>query len=231
MSLNQLHERCQLCLFKHIVCQYLGEKEFEQLYSNTLQLQYKKGENILKQGNKSTQIAYISTGSVKIHYANENHKDLIMTVVKGPGMLGGANVFNEELNMFSVTALEDCQICLIDLNVLKGFALTNSAFALRLLDFVSSMFKDSIFNFISLANKQVNGRIADILIYLSKKVYKRNPFVLTLTRKEIAEFAACSQENVIHTLSRFEKEGLIKNDKKLLTILDMERLILVSKNG
>ena len=166
-----------------------------------------------------------------MNYKGELNKELIITVVKGPSMLGGANVFNEELNMFSVTALENCNVCLIDINILKGFALQNSSFALRLLEFVSAMFKDSIYNFISLAHKQVNGRIADILIYLSKKVYNSTSFNLTLTRKEISEFAGCSHENVIHTLTRLEKDGVIRSEKRKIDILDLERLEVISRLG
>lgn len=231
MPKNLQNEKCQNCLFKHIVCKYLSADEFDQLYSNTIQLMYKKGECILKQGSCFTHIVYLSAGTVKVNHSDDAGRELIFTVVKSPNMLGGAYLFNEERNMFSITALEDCEVCLIDLRTLKDFALKNNAFALRLLDFVSSMFKDSIYNFISLAHKQVNGRIADILIYLSRKVYKSGKFTLTLSRKEIADFAGCSHENVIHTLTRLEKDGVIRTDKKLIEILDMKRLEMISRNG
>jgi CRP/FNR family transcriptional regulator len=93
------------------------------------------------------------------------------------------------------------------------------------------MFKDSILNFISLAHKQVNGRVADILIYLSQKVYKSNSFTLNLTRKELAEFAGCSKENVIHTLTRFEKDGILKSDNKRVEILNFKKLCEISRLG
>jgi CRP-like cAMP-binding protein len=231
MPNKKLTEKCNQCLFKYIVCQYHTEEEFLELYNNTVQLKYKRGEHILKQGNNFTHIVYLSQGLVKLSYSDEFGRNLILTVVKAPSMLGGANVFNEELNMFSVIAVEETEVCLIDIKVLKSFALKNSAFALRLLDFVSAMFKDSMLNFISLAHKHVNGRVADIIIYLSKKVYKSNSFTLTLTRKEIAEFAGCSQENVIHTLSRFEKDGVIKSENKTLEILDFDKLSTISRLG
>ena len=168
---------------------------------------------------------------VKMNYEDEAGRNLILTVINAPSMLGGANVFNDDLNMFSVTAVEESDVCLIDISILKGFALSNSAFALKLLDFVSAMFKDSMINFISLAHKQVNGRIADILIYLSEKVYRSSSFTLSLTRKELAEFAGCSQENVIHTMTRLEKDGIIQSTKRFVEILDNERLRLVAKHG
>ncbi len=93
------------------------------------------------------------------------------------------------------------------------------------------MFQSSILNFISLANKQVNGRIADILIYLWEYVYKDGEYPFELSRKEIAEFAACSYENVIVTLSRFNKEGIITLEGRRIIINDLEKLNVISKRG
>jgi len=93
------------------------------------------------------------------------------------------------------------------------------------------MFRDSILNFVSLAHKYVNGRIADILIYLSEKIYKSTEFNLTLSRKELSEFAGCSQENIIHTLTRFNKEGIIKVEGKKITIINPGKLKEVSRTG
>ena len=103
--------------------------------------------------------------------------------------------------------------------------------ALKLLELSSSMFKDSILNFINLANKHVNGKVADILIYLSEKIYKKKEFNLTLTRKEMAEFAGCSHENIIHTLTRFHKEGIIYSEGKTINILDIARLTEICRLG
>jgi CRP-like cAMP-binding protein len=82
-----------------------------------------------------------------------------------------------------------------------------------------------------MAHNQVNGRIADILIYLWKDVYHKNPEEFVITRKELAEFAACSHENVITTLSKFNKEGIITLEGKKIIVNDLEKLIEISKKG
>ncbi len=119
----------------------------------------------------------------------------------------------------------------IDYRILLEIAMTNSLFMLKLMEMMTGMFKSSILNFISLAHKQVNGRIADILLYLSRSVYENRSFTLSLTRKEIAEFAGCSTENVIHTLSKFHREGILLVIGKKIEILDVERLERISKTG
>ena len=232
ISLNKPSiDKCDLCLFKQMVRQYVSEEDFQLLYHSTIQLKYKKGENILKQGSQFSHIVFLSKGIVKFNYENEFGKNFILTIVNSPKLIGGINVFNDATNMFSIVAIEESVACLIDINVLKNLALKNSLLTMKLIEYASSTFKDSILNFISLAHKQVNGRVADLIIYLSEKVYKEKDFAMTLTRKELAEFAGCSQENIIHTLRRFHKEGVINTNGKRNKILDNKRLLEISKLG
>jgi CRP/FNR family transcriptional regulator len=205
--------------------------EFEKLRKVSVQLRFKKGEAILKQGARATHLAFLQKGIVKFYYEDEKGKNLILTITRSPSLIGGANVFNESMNLFSIQAVEDCEVCMIDLVMLKEIAMVNNRFLMKILEMVTGMFKDSILNFINLAHKQVNGRIADVILYLSSSVYRSQQFTLTLTRKELSEFAGCSTENVIHTLSRFHREGILNVKGKSIEINDLDRLQRISKVG
>ncbi len=222
---------CDTCLFKIISCQYINSEEFKKLQDSSIQLRFKKGEAILKQGANASYLVFLQKGIVKFNLEDEMGKNLILTITKSPSLLGSANIFYEGINIFSVYAVEDCEGCLIDIPMLKQIALLNTDFLMKLLELVSGMFKTSVFNFISLAHKQVNGRIADVIIYLSTSVYQSLSFTLSLSRKELSEFAGCSTENVIHTLSRFHKEGILSVEGKKIEIHDFERLQKISKFG
>jgi len=196
-----------------------------------LRVHFTRGEEILKQGVKSSHLVFLQSGIVKFCMHDESGKGLILTISKAPAMIGGADAINNGLNLYSLQAVEECDVCFIDYRILLEIAMTNSLFMLKLMEMMTGMFKSSILNFISLAHKQVNGRIADILLYLSRSVYENRSFTLSLTRKEIAEFAGCSTENVIHTLSKFHREGILLVIGKKIEILDVERLERISKTG
>lgn len=222
---------CDLCLFKFACTQLLSEKEFENIDKDTFQLKFKKGEHLIKQGAKATNLIYLSQGIVKHSLEDENGKNLILTITSSPYILGGVNIFNEGTNLFSISAIEDCNVCMIDIAKIKETLVNNGEFSLKIFEMISEIFKASIFNFINLAHKNVNGKIADIFLFLSKNVYKSNKFTLSLTRKELSEFAGISNENVIMTLSKFNKEGILKVEGKEIEIIDNERLKQISKIG
>jgi CRP-like cAMP-binding protein len=222
---------CQLCLFKNLSCKFISDSEFEIIRRTSFQMKYQKGETILKQGAKSTSLVYLHKGIVKFNFQTEDGCNIITTIVKGPKLLGGANLFFKDTNLFSVVALENCDICNIDIRALRNVAVKNGNYMLSMFEQTVSMFQASIFNFISLAHKHVYGRIADILIYLAENVYNNDEYEFTLSRKEISEFAACSHENVISTLSKLNKEGVLLLEGKKIRINDIEKLHEISKNG
>ena len=217
--------------FRRISSQFISDKDFDKLEKTSVKLNFKKGEIILKQGGLPTHVVYLEKGIVKFNYENESNKNLILTIVSAPKILGGANLFYKDNNLFSFIAVEDCEVVLIDAKVLEEVLVDNSRFAMMMFQVASEMFKKSVMNFISLAHKQKEGRIADILLYLTDEVYHSNSFMLSLTRKEIAEFAGCSTENVIMTLSKWQAEKIVLIDGKKIEIKGLDKLKYISKIG
>lgn len=224
-------KNCLESLFRIAGCQHLINSDMVDFFAGTRLHNFKKGEVILKQGVKTGYLVFLTDGIVKFNYEDDNGKNLILTINKAPTLLGLANILNEDINIFSIIAVEDCKGCLLDLDKLKFVGISDKSFMMGVLTMSTEMFRTSIYNFISLAHKQVNGRIADILIYLSQNIYHSGSFQLSLSRQEMAEFAGCSKENVIHTLRKFDADGIISVTGKNIEIIDIQRLVMISKAG
>jgi CRP/FNR family transcriptional regulator len=222
---------CNTCIFKVLTCRFMPEDDFEVIRRTSNQMKFQKGETIYKQGAKSGSLIFLHKGIIKFTFQTEDGRNFITTIVKGPKLLGAANLFFKETNIFSVIALEDSNVCFIDNRALRNVAVKHGNYILAMCEQTLNMFQSSIFNFISLAHKHVYGRIADILIYLWEHVYMDGEYEFNLTRKEISEFAACSHENVITTLSKLNKENVIGLEGKKILIKDLKKLYEISKNG
>lgn len=229
MSSDQTKQ--ELGWLKRISLQFMPPGDFEKIERSSVRLHFKKGETIIKQGGSSTHIAYLEKGIIKFNYENEANKNLILTIVSAPKILGGANLFYKDNNLFSFIAVDDCEVVLINSTALLNIMMNNAKFSIMLFQVATEMFKKAVMNFISLAYKQKEGRIADVLLYLSSEVYHNTRFHLTLTRKELAEFAGCSTENVIMTLSKWQQEKILKSEGKQIEIINIEKLKYISKIG
>jgi CRP-like cAMP-binding protein len=220
-------------VFEKISMKFLSKEDFRKIEKYSIRLKFKKGETILKQGHQPTHIAFLQKGIVKFNFDSDvNQKRIILTMVPAPKILGGANLFyKKDNNLFSIVAVEDSDVILIESDILLEIMKMNGIFSVALFQMTSDMFKKAILNFISVANKQKESRIADVILYLAEEVYFSNYFQLSITRKELAEFACCSAENVIMTLSKWQTEGILSVSGRRLKIINLEKLRYISKLG
>jgi len=84
---------------------------------------------------------------------------------------------------------------------------------------------------ISLTQKQMHGRMADGLLYLSQDFFQSDNFKLHLSRQEIADLTAMSKDSAIRILKDFERDGLISLNGNELSILNMDQLRNISLKG
>lgn len=229
-TMAAIQEECSKCFFKQGLCKGLSEDEFRSIFDQTKQYVYKKGETILKQGAKCSELIFLTKGIVKF-VSDSNGRELIIAIDKAQTLLGLANILNEDVNLFSIVAVEECKGCAINLNRFKLYALSNRKFMFEIMSLSTQMFRDAIFNFISVARKQSNGRIADVLLYLSQKIYQSRAFSLGLSRQELADYAGCSKEQLIHTLRTFTSDKIIWVSGKKIEILDENKLLTISRVG
>ena len=69
------------------------------------------------------------------------------------------------------------------------------------------------------------------MLYLSDKIYQSKSFNIGLSRQELADYAGCSKEQLIHTLRTFTSDGIIWVSGKKIEILDRDKLLTISRVG
>jgi CRP/FNR family transcriptional regulator len=83
----------------------------------------------------------------------------------------------------------------------------------------------------NLSYKQMRGKLASSLLYLSQEDFLKESVFEFLTRQEIADFASVSTESAIKFLKEFEKEKIIRLKGKDILITDRKKLEIISKTS
>jgi CRP/FNR family transcriptional regulator len=209
----------------------LNEEEQSILNQDRYEIGFKTGENIIKQGTASSHIIMLSSGIAKMSIEGLDNKSLILQLVLPWKIYGDPGLYVDNRYHYSVTAIEPCTACFIDIQNVKSLIRTNGQFAEA---FISNASYNSVRTYeklVSLTQKQMHGRIADILIYLSKEIYLSDTIELSLSRQDIGEFSGMTKDSAIRILKEFENEGIIKVDGKKIGILNKELLQEISIRG
>jgi len=221
---------CINCKSKGIIFKSLSSEELELINQNRFEVSFKAGEIMFKQGTPSPHFLCITEGLAKI-YIEGRGKNLILALVKPVEYILGPGVYVDNRHHYSAAAVEDSTACLVDAATYKLLIRQNPDFAE---EFIKRVSNQAIFNFdqfISLTQKQMPGRIADALLYLSDFVYSSNPFEMTLSRQDLADISGMSKESAIRILKDFKDEEILSIDGNSINILNPRLLKQISETG
>jgi len=224
------NQQCRFCEYKSSAAKLLSTSELETLEHNCAQINFKKGDIVFREGTLATNIAYLKSGLVKIHMKGPT-SDKILRLMRAPAYLGLPTTFGDKVNNYSATALIESQICFISLDTFREFIFKNGGFAYEIiLDLCRNELTDYQ-RYTNMSQKQLPGRLAEILLCMSHEVFKSKKFELPLNNNELSDFISTSRESVSRILSEFSKEGIISMNKKELSILKEDMLEKISLKG
>ncbi len=208
----------------------LSEKELERVDRSRTEITYRKGEILCKQGSFISNTIFIKKGLVKIYLEGPDHP-LIISLEKDGYFIGIPSLFGDGVFHYTVEAMTDVEVCQVDINVYRDLLRNNAEFASRILEKANEDIVTAYNRMYSITHKQIHGRFAELLDYLSGRIYESNPFELTLTRKDMAELIHSSPESVSRLIKEFKDDGIIESGTHSIEIKDGKRLQQISMFG
>lgn len=166
----------------------------------------------------------------KIHIEGPYHEQIVR-IVKAPSYLGLPTTFGDKINQYSVTVIDAAEVCFIDIETFRYLLKTNPDFSYEIM---LELCRNELEVFCRCANrtqKQIRGKIADVLLEFSDKIYNSNIFTLPITQEDLGDLVDSSRESISRVLAEFDKDGIIKIVGKKIEILNKKSLLLISANG
>jgi CRP/FNR family transcriptional regulator, polysaccharide utilization system transcription regulator len=222
---------CEVCNKKSPLFHLLSGAELDIINENRYEVKFKGGENILKQGTPSSHLVMITSGMAKLFIEGIDNKNLIIELVRPWKIFGVPGIYFDNRYHYSVTAIEPSTACFIDVSNFKKVVRTNPDFAEAFISLCSLNNIKFFDRFMSIAQKQMHGRIADVLLYLKDEVYNSLSFEIAITRQDIGELSGLSKDSAIRILKEFEHEGIIRMVGKKMEIQKEELLTEISQKG
>lgn len=222
---------CEICNDRSPLFNLLSQEELKVMNAGRFEVSFNNGETIVKQGTSATHMITLTHGMAKLFLEGIDKRNLILDIILPWTLFGGPGLFTDMRYHYSVSAITDASACFIAAENVRQVIRSNPDFAEAMLKHCN---KNSTANFdrlISLTQKQMPGRLADTLLYLSNKVFHSKSFTLTITRLEMGEMSNMTKESTTRILKDFESEGIIRLEGKTIEILKMDVLKDISVRG
>lgn len=222
---------CEHCQLKSLFFEHVSVDELSDICEIKVEKKFKKGEYITREGDKINEFMYLKEGLVKLSKSTAEQKDQILSFSRPFDFVSLLSIFSSDTYKFSVSAVEDSVVCMLDLQTVKNNARKNALFSTDLMMRISEVTDKIILENLEIKRKNLKGRVAHVLLYFANYIYMRDEFELPVSRREIAEYIGMTTENVIRTLSEFRKDKVIKIFGKDILISDKKLLQDISDFG
>jgi len=209
----------------------LPKHDIDFLNQHKTQVSYLKGENIFKQGAFAPHVLFVNKGLVKIYLQIGKEKQINICLARQGDYLAFSTIFNKTIYHYSAISLTDTSLCMIEKEAVREVIMRNPDFAIQITSKNSAnenRYLDIIKN---ISYKQMRGKLASTLLYLTSEELKKENVFLHLTRQDIAEFASISVESTVKFLKEFERDGLLSLNGKDIIINNLQGLIDIDTRG
>jgi len=210
---------------------FLTSDEIEEIRTHIKVVGHSRRDIIFRQNSRTSHLMFVKSGLVKIYKESKDSRSYILKILTAGEFLGLLSFYGNTIHQFSASAVEDCEIGFIDINVFNRILRKNGTFAMELIRLVS---REGLYMFeklLRLSHKQLPGRIADVILYFSDTIHKNEEFDFPLTRRELAELAGTTKESFIRTLAEFKNDKIIELNGSHIKIKSMKIVRTLSELG
>ncbi|MGQ1910771.1 Crp/Fnr family transcriptional regulator [Marinifilum sp. RC60d5] len=209
----------------------LNVDDLKMINEKKKQLTFFREETVFKQGAFASHVLFVNKGLVRIYLQTSSNKQINIRIARQGDLMAFSSIFGIETYLYSAMALKDSQICMVDKEALKNLLLRNPDFALQI-NSKNCANENRYINIIqNISYKQMRGKLASALLYLSSDEFKDEDVYEYLSRQNIADFASISVESAVKFIKEFEKENIISLNGKRIVIEDRKTLEEINLRG
>jgi CRP/FNR family transcriptional regulator len=220
---------CESCSLNNVCLPNgLSEDEISQLEASvdkTIKIN-KKGA-LYHSMDKASGIYAIKSGAIKTSISNEDGQEQVLEFHL-PGDMLGFDAFNNSIHNCDAIALEDTLLCKIEIEDFHHLCGQLPGLRREMMHQVGKEISHNQSLLLSLGQQQTDERLATFLLTMSAHFQSRgfsgNEFLIPMPRQDLSNYLGMAVETLSRIISRMTEKGIVKFDRRLVLISDIEKL-------
>jgi len=231
MNKDKLCLGCDKCNEKAPLFSMLSEEELKILNTDRYSVRFHSGEVILKQGTRADYMISLIDGFARMYVEGHDERNMVLDFLIPWQLIGGPGAHSNGKHRYSVVAVQETLVCFLEVKSFRKVLAMNSEFAEKLLEYCANSYLFTLDRMVGLSQKQMHGRIADALLYLTGKIYKSDIVGPEISRQDMADYTSMTKDSAIRILKEFERDQIINLVGRNIEVIDIPRLQDISSRG
>jgi CRP-like cAMP-binding protein len=185
---------------------------------------YARGQTIFTEGEDGNGFYVLVSGKVKVFKLSPEGKEQILHVF-GPGEpFGEASVFAGERFPAHAEALAESRVVFFPRAAFVELIKEDPSLSLNMLAILSRRLRTFAALVEDLSLREVPGRLAAYLLYLSEQRHMAEDLTLDIAKNQLASLLGTIPETLSRILTRMARQGLIRAAGRRIKIMDRQGL-------
>ncbi len=197
----------------------LTPAELEALANRAVEKRFAPGAVLFSEGEPCTGMFIVGQGSVKIFKTSPSGREVMLGIDTAPSSVAEVPMFDGGPYPATVSAIDDVVAYHISKQDFYHLSRLNPELPLKVLAVVGRRLRTLVGLVESLTFGSVRQRLARALLEFGQQS-RSDAFALPVTHEELALRLGTVREVVSRNLSRFQAEGLLRVQKREITLLD-----------
>jgi len=233
---TQRSVRCESCSLNNIcIPNSLSETEIAELeVSVNKNIKVRKKEALYNAMDEVDGIYAIKSGAIKTSISNKNGQEQVLSFHL-PGDLLGFDAFNNGIHSCNAVALEDTLLCNISIEIFHDLCGRLSGIRKEMMHQVGKEITHHQNLLLSLGQQKTDKRLATFLLEMSTHFQSRGfsaqEFLMPMSRQDLSNYLGMAVETLSRVITRMTDDGLIKIDRRLVIIPDIDKLKLLTQKS
>jgi CRP/FNR family transcriptional regulator len=198
----------------------LSLQELDEVSRIVWDREYKKGEMIFFDGDEGVGFYIVINGRVKVYKVSPDGKEQIMHIFGPDQPFAEVPVFEGSCYPANAEAMEQSRLFFFPKKDFIKLIHENPSLAINMLASLSQRLKQFSNLIEALSLKEVPGRLASYLLYLSDKKGSIDEFELDITKSQLASFLGTIPETLSRIFSKLANKELARINGPQIVILD-----------
>jgi CRP/FNR family transcriptional regulator, cyclic AMP receptor protein len=203
----------------------LSEAEAALLSQNANKQRFKRGENLLTQGERTDALFIVLTGKARVVVMDHRQREVILSDLQPGECVGEMSLIDNEPHSATVRADTVCDVLVLESQAFARCLAENSALSYGVMRGLAQRLRQADRKIQSLALSDVYGRVATALMDMADTP-TTGPMVIRerISRQDLAKMIGASREMVSRVMKEFEKSGFIEISDQGCTWIRKDRM-------
>jgi CRP/FNR family transcriptional regulator len=202
----------------------LPAEQVEDLSRICLDQRYRKGQELFSEGSKATGFYLAVSGKFKIYKLSPEGKEQILHIFGAGEVFGEVPAFTGGDYPANAEAIEPGRALFFPRMSFLDLIGREPAIAVNLLGILSQRLRRFTSMIEDLSLKEVPGRLAAYLIYLSERSGSIGHLDLDITKTQLAGLLGTIPETLSRILAKMAQQGIIGVEGRTIRVLDLKAL-------